>query len=141
MFEELENIEQRGESTDEALLQLRLNFNLPIPEVQFIEEEELAADFNEIECFKLVEDESDDISGFIQEEEAEYLENDEIELEVTEIKEESPEMNVQMYEENFDEEDFVDEEMIFHEDAVDAETFIAEKFGVDYNDEIAKHFE
>lgn len=62
MFEELEQKESTDELNDKYLLQLREIFNLPIPEMLFLdvvnddEEDVLVEDFCDIENFKIEED-------------------------------------------------------------------------------------
>lgn len=85
-FNEIEQAELSGEANENVLLQLRLSFNLPVTESEFIEEseEDLIADLNEIECFKIQEDEEtvESVEG-----EVEYLIEAKIEADDTDIEE------------------------------------------------------
>lgn len=146
MFEDIEQFEERGSATDEFLLQMRLNYNLPLPEMLLEEEyeKEVNADLCEIECFKLIEGEEEIVS--FQDDEAEYLlENDEteaeMETEITENEEESQESSQEVQLEKVTDDEvvrFEDEEMIFHEETVDADEIIDRK---SEEDDMLKHFE
>lgn len=72
MFHEIELIDNDGEARDEVVLNIRNSHNLKQFEIQFTESNdfEMSEDFAEIESFKIIKHEEEEIVG---EEEVEYL--------------------------------------------------------------------
>lgn len=146
LFDELEQAEQQGEANDEVMLQLRLNYNLSIPEIHFIEEPDadLVEDFTEIECFKLDE-------GEIINEAEEYLietEDTDLEPEVIESEElleevKAPLEVISEMKEEIDEEivHFEDDDLIFQEVAMETDSDFRIVRNEEYDNDIANHFE
>lgn len=147
-FEELELAEDRGDTSINFLMNLRETFDLPLPDIEFIEESErdLIADMNEIESFNIEEEE--EIAESVQDESAEYLiETETIEPEIKEPMEcedsfQEAKTSQKSIRESLDEVlvHFEDDGLIFQEVTVDNDECITSK-NQEYEDDIASHFE
>ena len=151
-FEELEQADDHGDIRIDKLLNLRQSYNLFVPEIEFIDESEreMIADMNEIESYKIEEDEetAESDQGY----DAEYL----IETEIVEptmkdstdcedffqTAKSSPKSIEEFKKDSLDEEivHFEDDGLIFQEVAIENDECITVR-NEEYEDNIASHFE
>jgi hypothetical protein len=146
VFEKLEQeAGDRGETSYEYAIQLRLEHNLPVEDTDLIEEseEDLETDINEIKLFKINDDQEMAESAQEEEEEVEYLIETEAISDTEELLQEIS-TPAEMKADSFDDEEIVQfddgDDLIFEEVAMEAGESMTMTNNT-YDDNIVNHFE